>query len=108
MSGKIKYIRIVTRARVLGPYVSEVEFSDGMRRRVDSSYLLEGEIFRPLRDPDFFAQMRVDPEIDTVTWPNGADIAPETMYEAGDRVNLTPYESAAPLPGSQVGPPLRR
>ena len=34
----------------------------------------------PLRDPDYFAKVRVDPEAATVVWPNGADKAPETLY----------------------------
>ncbi|MFI4992098.1 MAG: DUF2442 domain-containing protein [Solirubrobacterales bacterium] len=34
-----------------------------------------------LADQAFFAQVRVDPEIGTVVWPNGVDMATETLYE---------------------------
>jgi len=39
-------------------------------------------MFEPLKDQKFFAQARVDPELYTVTWPNGVDLAPEFLYEA--------------------------
>jgi hypothetical protein len=38
-------------------------------------------VFEPLRDPRYFAKVRVDTEAATVVWPNGADLAPETLYE---------------------------
>jgi hypothetical protein len=70
--------------RVVRPYVIDVAFADGWRREVDVEPLLWGEVFEPLRDPAFFAQVVVDPEIGTVVWPNGADLAPEFLYH-GDR-----------------------
>jgi len=38
-------------------------------------------VFAPLRDPGAFAQVRVDPETGTITWPDGADLAPEVLYQ---------------------------
>jgi uncharacterized protein YnzC (UPF0291/DUF896 family) len=38
-------------------------------------------VFAPLRDPEYFAKVKVDTEATTVVWPNGADLAPETLYE---------------------------
>lgn len=70
------------------PYTLDVTFEDGVVRRVDLEPELEGEVFRPLRDPAVFAQVTVDDEAGTVVWPNGADLAPEFLYEAGTR--LTP------------------
>jgi hypothetical protein len=45
-------------------------------------------VFEPLRDPTYFAWVRVDPEAGTITWPNGTDTAPEPLYEEACR-NLT-------------------
>jgi hypothetical protein len=67
---------------VLGHYRLRLTFSDGLVGDVDLSHLAEREgVFTPFRDPAFFAQVRVDPEIGTVTWPNGVDLAPEVLHE---------------------------
>ena len=44
-------------------------------------------VFEPLRDPAYFAQVHVDPDLGTVTWPNGADLDPDVLY---GRVTGTP------------------
>jgi hypothetical protein len=72
---------VVASVRVIPPYTLELEFEDGERRIVDLEDELWGPIFGPLKDPGFFAQVVVDQEAGTVVWPNGADIAPETLYE---------------------------
>ncbi|MFH1022079.1 MAG: DUF2442 domain-containing protein [Planctomycetota bacterium] len=57
-----------------------IVFDDGVRAVVDfAEYLQRGPVFAPLRDLQFFRQARI--EGGTITWPNGADIAPETLYE---------------------------
>ncbi|MBX5468237.1 MAG: DUF2442 domain-containing protein [Firmicutes bacterium] len=66
------------------PRLLDVVFDDGTAGVVNLDEVVdvyEG-VFAPLLDPDFFAQVKVDPELGTVVWPNGADIAPETLYEA--------------------------
>ena len=54
-------------------------FSDGTVGVVDFESWLDGPVFEPLRDPAYFARFFI--EGGTVTWPNGADIAPETLHE---------------------------
>ncbi len=67
---------------VLGHYRLRLTFSDGLVGDVDLSHLSEKDgVFAPLRDPEYFARVRVDTEIGTITWPNGADLAPEVLYE---------------------------
>lgn len=73
-------MEIVTSARVTGPYSLEVTFSDGLIRQIDLEPELFGEMFEPLRDPNFFAQVIVDLELGTVVWPNGADFSPKFLY----------------------------
>ena len=61
-------------------YVFHIAFDNGLEGDVDlSEYLAKGPVFEPLRDKAFFRSARV--ENGTITWPNGADIAPETLYE---------------------------
>jgi hypothetical protein len=66
-------------------YRLRVTFVDGSRGLVDLSAWLAsdrivGSVFEPLRDEAFFRQVSV--ELGAVTWPNGADLAPDTMYDA--------------------------
>ena len=69
--------------RVLKPYVIEVTFADGTVREVDLERELYGEVFEPLKDFAFSSRASVDPVLGVVLWPNGADFAPEFMYQAG-------------------------
>jgi hypothetical protein len=68
----------VVDARYLGGYRIWLRFDDGLEGEVDLESVLHGEVFEPLRDPDYFAAFTIDW---TLTWPNGADIAPESLYE---------------------------
>ncbi len=67
-------------------YAVNVRFKDGVAAEVDLSHLLDyGGVFEPLRDVEYFRQLRVDPEAGTIVWPNEADIAPETLYAHAQR-----------------------
>lgn len=71
----------VTDVTVLGHYRLRLTFSDGRVGDVDVSDIRDrGNLFADLRDPDYFAQVRVDPDIGTIAWPNGLDLAPERLY----------------------------
>jgi len=70
----------VKRARYIGDYVIEFTFADGLVREIDIEPFLKGPIFEPLRSLDKFRRFRVSREGGTIVWPNGADIAPETLY----------------------------
>lgn len=71
----------VLEARVITAYTVWLRFSDGTEGRLDLGSELLGPVFEPLHDPSYFAQLRVDPELDTIAWPNGADFAPEFLYQ---------------------------
>ena len=58
-----------------------VKFEDGTEGEIDLSDELYGPIFEPLRDLNYFKQVRVDSELGTIAWPNGADFAPEFLYD---------------------------
>jgi hypothetical protein len=76
----------VVEVRYVRDYIVWLRFQDGTSGEVDISLSFKGPVFEPLRDLDFFKRVQVDPEIGTIVWPNGADVAPETLYE---RVQVT-------------------
>ena len=72
----------VIQARHVHQYILELGFSDGALKRVDfEPYVRRGGVFAPLADPEFFQHFFID--LNTVCWPNGADVAPERLYEIG-------------------------
>ena len=70
----------VTNARYLDGYKVEVSFNNGQKGIADLNEVLRGPVFQPLEDISIFAQLKLDKELDTISWPNGADIAPEYLY----------------------------
>ena len=70
----------VKEAKHLHDYVLWVRFSDGAEGEVDLAGELDGEVFEPLKDLALFKALRVDPELETVVWPNEADLAPEFLH----------------------------
>lgn len=76
----------VTRVIAVQAYEVELEFSDGLIKKVDLCNELYGEMFEPLKVSDFFKQVALNQETGTVEWPNGADFAPEFLHEIGKEV----------------------
>lgn len=71
----------VAEAKYVKDYTIHLRFTDGCEGEVNLYNELYGEIFEPLMDLSLFQQFSVHPEFHTLTWPNGADIAPEFLYE---------------------------
>lgn len=76
----MKYLPSVTKAKYVEGFVIELVFDDGTKKAVDFTEWLHGEVFKPVRKKAFFKKFFLDGS--TVAWPNGADIAPETLYAA--------------------------
>lgn len=71
----------ITDAKHLQDYRIWLKFNDGVEGTVDLSKELWGGMFEPLKDLGLFSQVKLDTEIDTIVWPNGADLAPEFLHE---------------------------
>lgn len=70
----------VVRAEYRGGHRVHLAFSDGREKTVDFKPWLTGPVFEPLKDEQYFRQFFL--EAGTIGWPNGADVAPETLYSA--------------------------
>ena len=79
MSG-VEELVDVTGVELIGEYRLRLTFADGTVGDVDFSRHAWNGVFEPLRDPAFFAQVRVDAQAGTIGWPNGLDMAPERLY----------------------------
>jgi hypothetical protein len=73
----------VASVNYINDYRLRIGFSDGTIKDVDLAGELHGEIFEPLKELDFFLKVTVNPHTRTIEWPNGADFAPEFLYETG-------------------------
>jgi hypothetical protein len=82
-------------AQYIRDYVVRIGFSNGVVKEVDLSSELYGEVFEPLRDDKVFKHFRVDEETRTISWPNGADFAPEYLYEIGKEIEPSTLRETA-------------
>jgi hypothetical protein len=105
--------------RVVGPYTLRVAFDDGTEQVIDFQPVLAGELFGPLRDVSLFNQVRIDPEVRTLVWGNGADFDPATLHDWPEHVDALaararkwelasvghPPKTGANCPNQQTIPP---
>lgn len=71
----------VTQIELIQAYQLKLSFNNGAQGIVDLSQSLWGEVFEPLHNPELFNNVHLDPELGTIAWPNGADLAPEYLYQ---------------------------
>jgi hypothetical protein len=64
----------------IAPFTLCLRFDDGTSQTIDFRPVLEGEMYGPLQEPALFDQVRIDPEVHTLVWPNGADFDPAILH----------------------------
>ena len=71
----------VVSARHIRDYEIELVFEDGAKGIVDfSQYRNRGGVFSKFNDMEYFKNFQIDKELGVISWENGVDIAPETLY----------------------------
>lgn len=70
-------------------YKYRVRFNNGVEKEIDFSSELYGEIFEPLKDAGLFKSAYINPDTQTIEWENGADFAPEYLFQLGKEIKKT-------------------
>ena len=96
-------IHRVAQFGIVGPYTLAVAFTDGTRQLIDFRPVLHGALFGPLQDLATFNAVTLDPEVGTLTWPNGADFDPTTLHDwptVGDELSARArsWQNSGPAP----------
>lgn len=73
----------ITNVKYLDGYRLLIDFKDGSSKCVDLSPHIHGEVFERLKDIEYFKTVQLNPELESIYWDNGADFAPEFLYENG-------------------------
>ena len=76
-------MHFVRDVKYVGDFRLRLTFEDGSLREVDLSQHLDGEVFEPLKNLSKFMSVRVNADLDTIVWENGADMSPDFLYEIG-------------------------
>jgi hypothetical protein len=71
----------ITEFEILAPYTLRIHFNDETEQVINFEPVLHGEIYAPLRDLSLFNQVRLDPEVRTLVWPNDADFDPADLHD---------------------------
>ena len=72
--------------QITAPYTLRVGFDDGTERTINFEPVLAGQLYAPLRDESVFNQVRIDTEVHTLVWSNGADFDPATLHDWDEHV----------------------
>jgi hypothetical protein len=83
--------------RHLSDFILWVAFDDGMDGKIGLKNILKGPVFEPLKEVAMFSKVTVAPELETVVWPNGTDLAPEFLKELHNKQML--LEAGLPSKG---------
>lgn len=78
MNHPIYYVRSF---QIVAPYTLQVKFDDDTEQTINFQPILNGELYRPLRNLSLFNQVQIDPEVHTLVWPNDADFDPATLHD---------------------------
>ena len=65
---------------IVAPYTLEIIFEDNKSKAINFLPDLNGEMYGPLQNPDLFNRVKIDDEVKTILWPNGADFDPALLY----------------------------
>jgi hypothetical protein len=71
----------VVNFKIVAPYTLRLQFDDATEQTIDFQPVLAGELYGPLNELKLFNQVRLDPEVHTLVWPNGADFDPATLHD---------------------------
>jgi hypothetical protein len=66
---------------IVSAHTLRICFDDNTEQTIDFRPILAGELYGPLRNLELFNQVRIDPEVATLVWPNGADFDPATLHD---------------------------
>ncbi len=77
MKHEIHYIKSFN---IVGLHTLEIVFENNTHKTINLAPVLYGEMYWPLKDPDFFKHVKLDDEVQTLVWPNGADFDPSIPY----------------------------
>ena len=75
---------------IVAPYTLRIRFDDDTDQTIDFQPVLAGELYEPLCQQDLFNKVKIDHEVHTLVWPNGADIAPETLHKIALALSKAP------------------
>jgi hypothetical protein len=86
-------LRDIVTVRPMKGYRLWLRFEDGVEGEIDITKMVRFEgIFAPLKQRDFFLQVKVEPELGTICWPNGADLDPDVLYSEVSQQPLPLFE----------------